>query len=159
MSRIEIDELLKKLDKNTILLGLDVGKATIGLATGNLTSYTASALSTIRRKKFTYDYNALMNVIENYGVTALVIGYPLNMDGSENRQCQSVKDFARELEARGLTLPYMFWDERLSTDSVEKYLDSSVNKRKAKEKGIIDAIAAQLILERALSVIHQKHNA
>ena len=159
MSRIEIDEFIKNTDKDAVLLCLDVGAKTIGLATGNLTSYTASPLKTIRRKKFSHDYESLSSVIESYNVTTLVIGYPLNMDGTESRQCQSVRDFARELERRGMSLPYIFWDERLSTDSVDRYLDETVNKRKAKDKGVIDAIAAQLILERALQFIEQKHSA
>ncbi|MAQ70598.1 MAG: Holliday junction resolvase RuvX [Alphaproteobacteria bacterium] len=157
MSRIEIDEFIKNLNKDAVLLCLDVGTKTIGLATGNLTSYTGSSLKTIRRTKFSLDYKALNDVIEDFNITALVIGYPLNMDGTENRQCQSVRDFARELENRGLRLPYLFWDERLSTDSVDRYLDESVSKRKAKEKGIVDAFAAQLILERVLNVIQEKH--
>ena len=150
MSRMELSEITKNTDADAGCLGLDVGSKTIGISAGNRLTRTASPVTTIKRSKFAKDMEALAKLIAEYRATFLVIGYPLNMDGSEGGRCQSVRDFALEMEKHGITMPYVLWDERLSTSAVDRLWDSSVDKRKAKEKGLVDAHAAQIILSHAL---------
>lgn len=140
------------------LLGLDVGKTTIGLALCDPQWRVATPLQTIKRTKFTRDIQELGKVIKEYEVGGFVVGLPVNMDGSEGPRAQSVRDFALEM----LNHPDVFgddpwialWDERLSTVSVEGVVDKFVGKRKtkieSKSSGLIDKLAAQVILQGAL---------
>src|SRR5262247_2628558 len=119
------------LPRNQRLLGLDVGEKTIGLALSDPALSVASPISTIRRTKFTADANALLKLAAERGVGGLVIGLPLNMDGSEGPRCQSVRAFARNLLAQA-DMPIAFWDERLSTVAVTRSMleaDLTRNKR------------------------------
>jgi putative holliday junction resolvase len=140
---------LKRLHStNRRIFGLDLGTKTIGLALSDGLLTVASPLRTIHRTKFTKDANELLKLSEKLDVFALVIGLPLNMDGSEGPRAQSTRAFARNL-APILPLPVAFWDERLSTVAAERFLleaDYSRRKRAAK----IDATAASLILQGAL---------
>ena len=147
-------DFLKKVGKNASLLALDVGSKTIGVASGNLVSFTSTALTTVKRQKFTNDMDALKSLIKEYDSNGVIVGYPVNMDGSEGRRCQSIRDFVSEMKNH-ITLPVLLWDERLSTDSVDGILDNSVNKRKAKESGLTDQYAAKIILDRALEAFRQ----
>ena len=139
-------------------MGLDVGKKTIGLALCDPDHAVATPLSTIKRRKFTLDMEELAEVVREYEVGGFVIGLPVNMDGSEGPRAQSVRDFALEMvrhEAVVGAEPWVaLWDERLSTVSVEDFVDKSVEKRKtrvqAKDSGLIDKLAAQVILAGAL---------
>jgi len=147
--------------QNTALLGLDVGKTTIGLALCGAGQGFATPLCTVKRVKFTKDVAAIQAVIDEYEVGGFVMGLPVNMDGSEGPRCQSVRDFAAEF-ARQVNIddPWIaLWDERLSTVSVENLVDQSVRKRKtrvnAKASGLIDKLAAQLILQGALDYLNQ----
>lgn len=146
------------------LLGMDVGKKTIGLALADSAGGLATPLLTVRRTKFIRDLKALEKVIRDYDVGGYVIGYPLNMDGSEGSKCQSVRDFSHEFEAQisadlrpveGLWIALC--DERLSTASVEDFVDKTVDysRRRAKEKGVTDKLAAQVILQSALDYMQQ----
>ena len=140
------------------LLGLDVGKKTIGLALSNPDHTIATPLETIKRTKFTKDMQALSKVMTEYEIGGFVIGLPINMDGSEGRRAQSIRDFAIEMERFIGNDPWIaFWDERLSTVSVEESVDSFVEKRKtkmnAKTSGLIDKLAAQIILQGALDYL------
>ena len=116
--------LLKNIADNCpqgeTLLGLDVGKKTIGLAIGGVQLGIATPLETIRRTKFTKDIVALKEVIKEYDIGGFVIGLPVNMDGSEGPRAQSIRDFAIEMEKTlGGDLWIALWDDRLSTVSVE----------------------------------------
>ncbi len=144
--------------QNTPLLGLDVGKKTIGLALSNPAHSLATPLKTINRTKFTKDIQMLAEISAEFDVGGYVIGLPVNMDGSEGPRAQSVRDFAIEFERTlGAGAWIALWDERLSTVSVEESVDSLVEKRKtrvnAKSSGLIDKLAAQLILQGALDYI------
>lgn len=150
----------RKPDK-TRLLCLDVGKKTLGLALSDAGQSVATPLKTIKRTKFTQDIRRLEEVIKDYGTGGYVLGYPVNMDGSEGPRCESVRHFADEManhpDIFGKDPWIAFWDERLSTVSAEGIIDDFVEKRKtrlnAKETGIIDALAAQQILQGALDFI------
>lgn len=143
------------------LLGLDVGKKTIGVALCNPDQTIATPLGTIKRTKFTKDILQLKEAVDEYEVAGFVIGLPLNMDGTEGPRAQSTRDFALELvrypEIVGDKPWIALWDERLSTRTVEAMVDKSVGKRKtkinAKSSGLIDKLAAQIILQGALDFI------
>lgn len=146
--------------KDVALLGLDVGKKTIGLALSNPEQTLATPLQTINRAKFQKDMTALKAVIDEYEIGGFVIGYPVNMDGSEGPRAQSIRDFAIEMKNFLGDDPWIaLWDERLSTVSVEDTVDTLVQKRKtkteAKASGLIDKLAAQIILQGALGYLEE----
>ncbi|NCT40636.1 MAG: Holliday junction resolvase RuvX [Alphaproteobacteria bacterium] len=147
--------------KEEALLGLDVGKKTIGLALADPTHSIATPLLTINRTKFTKDMITLTQIAKEYEVGGYVIGLPVNMNGTEGRRAQSIKDFAAEMQrfiSDELGEPWIaFWDERLSTVSADNIVDTLVEKRKtktnAKASGLIDKLAAQAILQGALDYL------
>ncbi len=141
-------ELPRIMPSGQRLLGLDVGKKTIGLALSDITLTIASPLETIRRTRFGDDAERLDRLIEEFAVGALVIGLPINMDGSEGRRCQSVRAFAANLMER-IDIDVCFWDERLSTRAAEKVLiDADISRKRRSE--LIDKAAAAYILQGAL---------
>ena len=133
------------------LLGLDLGSKTIGLALSDVERQIASPLETIQRVKFGLDAAALLKVAEKHGVAGLVIGLPLNMDGSEGPRSQSSRAYARNLAA-ALGLPVLLWDERWSTTSAESALIAQDMSR-AKRADRIDAAAAAVILQAAIDAL------
>ncbi|MGH6792599.1 MAG: Holliday junction resolvase RuvX [Methyloceanibacter sp.] len=130
------------------LLGLDVGSKTVGMALSDVTRTVATPYDTIRRTKFTADAKAIRQVVEKNQVGALVIGLPLNLDGSEGPRAQSTRAFARNLAAH-VEVPMIFWDERLSTAAVERHLIEADASRKRRAQ-VIDRMAAAYILQGAL---------
>jgi putative Holliday junction resolvase len=136
------------LPRNQRLLGLDVGAKTIGLALSDPGLTVASPVSTIKRSKFTADANALLKLAAERGVGGLVIGLPLNMDGSEGPRCQSVRQFAANL-LKLKDLPILFWDERLSTMAVEREMIAH-DVTRAKRDKVVDQAAAAFILQGVL---------
>ena len=130
------------------LLGLDVGTKTVGLALSDVTRAIATPYDTIRRTKFTADAKLIQEAIEKNQVGALVIGLPINLDGSEGPRAQSTRAFARNL-ARHVAVPIAFWDERLSTAAVERHLIEADASRKRRAE-VIDRMAAAYILQGAL---------
>ncbi len=148
MAVIAIEDLGASLDAGAPLLGLDLGAKTIGLALSDGTLIVASPHATIRRAKFTADAETLRRLVERHGVGGLVIGLPVNMDGSEGPRCQSVRQFAANLLER-FDLPIAFWDERLSTAAVTRTLIEADVSRKRRAK-VVDKMAAAYILQGAL---------
>ena len=130
------------------MLGLDVGTKTIGLALSDVTRSIATPYDTIRRGKFTADAKTIREVVEKNQVGALVIGLPLNLDGSEGPRAQSTRAFARNL-APHVEVPMVFWDERLSTAAVERHLIEGDASRKRRAE-VVDRMAAAYILQGAL---------
>lgn len=130
------------------LLGLDLGTKTIGLAVSDSRWTVASPLSTIRRTKFTKDAEALGLIIAEQSIGGLVLGLPLNMDGSEGPRAQATRGFLRNLD-RLIDLPVTFWDERLSTVAAERAL-LEADASRAHRAAVIDNVAAGLILQGAL---------
>jgi putative Holliday junction resolvase len=132
------------------LAGLDVGTKTIGLAICDAGWHFAGPAETIRRTKFTSDLAALRAFIEREHVEGLVVGLPLNMDGSDSPRTQSVRAFARNLAL--LELPILLWDERWSTQAVERaMIDADVSREK--RAGKVDALAAAHILQGAIDAL------
>jgi putative Holliday junction resolvase len=130
------------------IAGLDLGEKTIGVAISDLRRQVASPAEVIRREKFTLDAARLLALVEARGIAGLILGLPLNMDGSEGPRVQSTRAFARNLE-RLTPLPIGFWDERLSTVAAERALLEADTSRK-RRKEVIDAVAAGYILQGAL---------
>ncbi len=152
-----LKDCAKDAPTNVSLLGLDVGKKTIGLALSNPDQTLATPLHTIKRTKFSKDMEALKAVIAEHEIGGFVVGYPVNMDGSEGPRAQSIRDFAVEMDNSLGGVWIALWDERLSTVSVEDAVDKFVEKRKtkieAKASGLIDKLAAQMILQGALEFL------
>ena len=133
------------------LLGLDLGEKTIGMAISDSAFAIASPVGTIRRRRFTEDAAELLGFVDAREVGGLVIGLPVNMDGSEGPRCQSVRQFAANLLALR-DLPVAFWDERLSTAAVERAMIAADLSRKKRKKAV-DTAAAAFILQGALDAL------
>ena len=130
------------------LMGLDVGAKTIGIAFSDLRHVVATPRETIRRTKFSQDVETLRRLIDDNEVGGVVIGLPINMDGSEGPRCQSVRQFAANLLAV-IDIAVVFWDERLSTVAAERTLiEADVSRKRRAE--VIDKMAAAYILQGAL---------
>lgn len=136
------------------LLGLDLGEKTIGLAISDPGLIVASPVDTIRRVKFTQDAQALIRVIKDRGVGGLVLGLPINMDGSEGPRCQSVRHFAENL-SQTIDIDMAFWDERLSTVAVTRMMLEADMSRKRRAE-VVDKMAAAYILQGALDSLGRK---
>ena len=141
-------EDIAALPRGARLMGLDLGTKTIGLALSDVDRLVATPLDTVRRTKFRADAEALLRHAERHGVAVLVLGLPLNMDGTEGARVQSTKAFARNLAAM-TRLPIVFWDERLSTAAVTRALIEADASR-AKRGEVVDRMAAAYILQGLL---------
>ncbi len=135
------------------LMGLDVGAKTIGIAFSDVGRIVATPRQTIRRSKFTLDVETLRRLIDENDVGGLVIGLPINMDGSEGPRCQSVRQFAANLMTRR-EIPIAFWDERLSTAAVTRAMIEADVSRK-KRAAAVDKLAAAYILQGALDFLRR----
>ena len=147
MSDAFLDAIARFPDAGAVM-GLDLGTKTIGLALSNPERTLATPLTTIRRRKFTVDCEALLELAAARQVTGLILGLPLNMDGTEGPRAQATRAFARNLGQK-TDLPLAFWDERLSTAAAERELIALDTKR-ARRAEIIDEMAASYILQGAL---------
>ena len=130
------------------LLGLDLGEKTIGVASCDPARRVATPVETIKRKKFTPDAERIAILAAERDAVGVVMGLPLNMDGSEGPRAQSTRSFVRNL-ARIFDLPVAFWDERLSTAAMERDL-IALDVSRAKRAENIDAVAASFILQGAI---------
>jgi len=130
------------------IMGLDLGTKTIGVAISDGMRYSATPLETIRRTKFTADAIRLDELIAQHAIVAIILGLPLNMDGSEGPRVQSTRAFARSLAQR-IALPIAFWDERLSTSAVTRMMIQA-DMRRDRRAEVVDKLAASYILQGAL---------
>ena len=145
---LPLAELFAGLPAAARLFGLDLGTKTIGLALSDLGRRIATPMETIRRRKFSLDVADLLAICAKQQLAALVIGLPLNMDGSEGPRAQATRAFVRNLVP--LTdLPITYWDERLSTTAVTRTLLEADTSR-AKRAEVVDKMAASFILQGAL---------
>jgi putative holliday junction resolvase len=146
----DIGEFSGALPAGGKLAGLDVGTKTIGLAICDAGWHFAGPVQTLRRSKFTRDLHTLRTFVSSEDVAGLVLGLPLNMDGSDSPRTQSVRAFARNLAPLGL--PILLWDERWSTQAVERaMIEADVSRAKRAEK--VDALAAAHILQGAIDAL------
>ena len=149
MAITAVDRIRDTLKPGQRLLGLDIGSKTIGLALSDVTLMVASPAETIKRGKFAKDAERLSVLIAGENVGGLVLGLPVQMDGTEGRRCQSVRQFADNL-LEHIDLPIAFWDERLSTAAVERVLIDEADMTRKRRAEVIDKMAAAYILQGAL---------
>jgi len=144
----DIAEIMAQSRNTLAWMGLDLGTKTIGVAVSDRLLSSATPLLTVRRTKFSKDAKALLDIITNRDIGAIILGLPRNMDGSEGPRCQSTRAFARNLSAH-TQLPIGYWDERLSTVAAERALLEADTSRKRRAK-VIDHVAAGYILQGSL---------
>jgi putative Holliday junction resolvase len=150
-----LTEIVPHLPPRGTLLGLDLGTKTIGVASSDPDRRMATAIETIKRTKFTADAARLFVIAAERQATGFVLGFPVNMDGSEGPRAQATRAFARNL-SHLTELPIAFWDERLSTVAAERYLiDQDVSRSRRKE--VIDQHAAVFFLQGALDRLIHLH--
>jgi len=142
------------LPERGVLLGLDLGAKTIGVAASDPDRRVAAPVETIARKRFTLDAQRILALAAERRAAGLVLGLPVNMDGSEGPRAQSTRAFARNL-AQLTELPIALWDERLSTAAVERALIAADVSR-TRRKAVIDQHAAAYILQGALDRLSRK---
>ncbi|NDV01525.1 Holliday junction resolvase RuvX [Pseudoroseicyclus tamaricis] len=136
------------LPRTGALIGADLGTVTLGVAVSDGLRSVASPIETIKRKKFTLDAARFLAISEGRACVGIVLGLPINMDGSEGPRAQSTRAFARNL-SRLTELPIAFWDERLSTMAAERaLLEADTSRRRRAE--VIDHVAAGYILQGML---------
>ncbi len=149
MAIVDILQLRDALPPRTPVVGLDPGEKTIGVAVSDISLTIASPLALIRRTKFTKEAEELFALMASRGAGGVVIGLPVNMDGTEGARCQSNRALARNL-LRLRDLPIAFWDERLSTAAVERMLIGEADMTRGKRAEVVDRAAAGYILQGAL---------
>ncbi|MGZ9809695.1 Holliday junction resolvase RuvX [Pseudoroseicyclus sp. H15] len=139
------------------LIGGDLGTVTLGVAVSDTLRAVASPIETIKRKKFTLDAARFLEIAGKRGCVGIVLGLPINMDGTEGPRAQSTRAFARNL-SRLTELPIAFWDERLSTMAAERaLLEADTSRRRRAE--VIDHVAAGYILQGLLDRLgHMRRN-
>ena len=152
MPIVTLSELRDTVPRGARVMGLDLGSKTIGLALSDAGLAIASPLKTLRRKKFNADAGALMALIDEHDVGGLVLGLPINMDGTEGPRCQSTRQFAANLLEK-FDIPIAFQDERLSTAAVERVLIGEADMTRKRRGEVIDKMAAAWILQGALDIV------
>ncbi|MDA0239272.1 MAG: Holliday junction resolvase RuvX [Proteobacteria bacterium] len=150
------EDLFRDLPKGSRLLGVDVGKKTLGLAIANSDLTIASPLTTIRRKKLSLDLIELKNQIDQYQAGGLILGLPVSMDGTEGPACQSVRQFARDA-TEAIDIGLAFWDERLSTAAIQRLLVDEADMSRRRRADVVDKMAAAYILQGALDAWAHKN--
>ena len=145
---IDIADLPGRLGRHDRLLGLDLGTKTIGIAVSDVERRFAGPVVTLRRTRFSQDAAAVIAQARSLGTVALVIGLPLNMDGSEGPRVQSTRAFIRNM-APLCPLPFVLWDERLSTAAVTRSLIEQ-NASRTRRAEVVDRMAAAYILQGVL---------
>ena len=148
------DEFLLNILPKKRILGIDPGTKTLGIAVSDSNLMVASPISTIKRKKIKSDIEELFNICEKYNISGIVMGWPLNMDGSIGPRCDSVRDFIKSL-LNIKDLPILLQDERMSTMAIEKPMILADLSRK-KRSSRTDQLAACWILQSALDGLQKK---
>ncbi len=155
MAVIDLTELPTVLPRNAPVVGLDLGDKTIGVAVSDTTLRIASPMETIRRTKFSVDVERLFELMDSRGAVGVVIGLPVNMDGTEGPRCQSSRAFARNL-LRLKDMPVAFWDERMSSMAINRMLIDEADVSRARRAELVDKAAAAWILQGALDRLQNR---
>ncbi len=146
---LDIKEFYSMIPISGSILGLDLGEKRIGLAICNNTRSIATSLKTLNRGKLLDDINIIKNIIVENDISSIVVGRPVNLDGKPGKKSQSIRRLSEEIN-KSLILPLLLWDERFSTNAVEKLLISELNLSRKKRQKIIDSSAACWILDGAI---------
>ncbi|ASE38190.1 Holliday junction resolvase RuvX [Brevundimonas vesicularis] len=155
MPVLDLLDLPAACPPDTPWMGLDLGEKTIGVAVSDSTRLIASPLELIRKSKFTQEAEHLFKLMAHRKVSALVIGLPANMDGTEGPRAQSCRAFARNLQ-RLRPVNIAFWDERLSTSAVERFLIEDLDLNRKRRAQVVDRTAAAWILQGALDRVRDQ---
>jgi putative Holliday junction resolvase len=147
-----ISDMIRHIPQGTRLLGLDVGTKTIGLAISDSNFKVAVAIDTIRRTKFTKDIKHLNEIIQDRTIGGLVIGLPISMNGTEGPACQSIRQFGDNVTGQ-IKIDITFWDERLSTSAVQRFLTNEADMTRKQRGKVVDKLAATYILQGAIDSI------
>jgi len=148
---LTIEEFKKNIDNNSRLLGIDPGKKNIGIAICDENKVVATPLKIIKKNKFQILLKEIKSIIKENDIKGVVIGNPINMDGSASKSSQSATDFAKNL-SKNITIPIVLWDERLSSEGsfkITRNLDTNVTDRVKK----LDKNAAAFILQGAIDYL------
>ena len=149
---LDIDTFIEKIKKKSRLMGIDPGGKRIGIAISDENKIVATPYTTIIREKYGDLVSQIKEIIDEHSIDGIVIGNPINMDGSLGRSAQSVKDTSQNIE-KNINIPVCLWDERLSTVgafNLSSQLDVNVSKREKK----IDENAAAFILQGAIDFLN-----
>ena len=149
MPVFDLPEFMAALPRLAPVAGLDLGEKTIGVAISDVSRTIASPVETIRKTKFMVDFSRLMELMQSRGAGGIVIGLPVNMDGTEGARAQSCRAFARNV-LRLNDLPLTFWDERMSSMAVNRMLIGEADVSRARRAEVVDKAAAAWILQGAL---------
>ncbi|ENZ81674.1 MULTISPECIES: Holliday junction resolvase RuvX [Caulobacter] len=150
MPVLDIEDFAAALPQYAPIVGLDPGEKTIGVAVSDVTRTVASPLALIEKTKFTKDAETLFKLMDSRAAVGIVVGLPMNMDGTEGVRCQSNRALARNILRLKPDLPITFWDERLSTAAVTRVLIDEHDVSRKRRDEVVDKMAAGWILQGAL---------
>ena len=150
---ISEEEFAKGLKPDDRLLGLDIGTKTIGVAFGSVMAGFASPLQVIKRSKIAKDAEIIQKAMAEYSVAGIVVGWPLNIDGTIGVRCQATRDVMLEIMKYIRDVPVLFYDERLSTKKAEYFMIDEIDLSRKRRGEIVDKMAAQIILQDVLDNI------
>jgi putative Holliday junction resolvase len=153
MAIISEEEFAKGLKPDDRLLGLDIGTKTIGVAFGSVMAGFASPLQVIRRSKIAKDAEIIGKAMTEYSVAGIVVGWPLNIDGTVGVRCQATRDVTLEIMKYIRDVPVLFYDERFSTKKAEYFMIDKIDLSRKRRGEIVDKMAAQIILQDFLDNI------
>ncbi|EYS91934.1 YqgF family RNAse H domain-containing protein [Bartonella bacilliformis str. Heidi Mejia] len=158
MAIITIDRVISHLSSKQTIAGLDLGTKTIGIAISDISLTFSNPRPVIQRKKFTLDALTLIKIFDHENVGVVIIGLPINMDGSNGPRVQATRTFVSNI-AMYTKIPFIFWDERLSTIAAQRHL-LEMDVSRTKRENRIDSAAAAFILQGALDriqILRQNH--
>jgi putative Holliday junction resolvase len=150
MPVLDIADFAAALPQHAAIVGLDPGEKTLGVAVSDITRTVATPMALIEKTKFSKDAEALFKLMDSRGAVGIVIGLPMNMDGTEGVRCQSNRALGRNLLRLKPDLPITFWDERLSTAAVTRVLIDEHDISRKRRDEVVDKMAAGWILQGAL---------
>ncbi|MDB9762134.1 Holliday junction resolvase RuvX [Alphaproteobacteria bacterium] len=149
---IDITEFFHMIPVSGSILCLDLGDKRIGLAICNDTRSISTSLKTLERGKLLNDISLIKNIISENSITSIIVGRPVNLDGKPGKKSQSIRRLSEEIN-KSLNLPLLLWDERFSSQAVEKILINELNLSRKKRQKIIDSSAACWILDGATKAL------
>ena len=149
---MNIKEFKLQLPRNRAIMAFDYGEKRLGIAVSDLLLMTANPITIIQRTNITQDLKQIKQIIDNKEIGAIVYGLPLQMNGTEGEKATAVRKFA-EIVNKEINLPFIFWDERLSSRAVETFLIKEIDMSRSKRKQTLDASAAAYILQGLLDAL------
>lgn len=156
MAVLELADFANTIKQHDRLLGIDLGTKTIGLAISDVMRMVASPVETLVKGKFSKDVLKIKALIDKEEVGGIVLGLPVEMDGTQGKRAQATKAFASNL-SREIDLPILLWDERLSTVAVERVLIGEADMTRKRRAEVVDRAAAAFILQGVLEALEHQN--